>query len=232
MPAKTKKTVLDYAREIEKWRATEDWKLPLNPFRLLVEYVVAYEKRFAIYPFISEKADLKAAKTVLENLVIPGIPITEIFNAFFRDGFWENTGYSIASLASRNVINKLRVKFKNRIAKVESPNGAQEEPESPKFSYDAARIERYYDFDRTANVVWADNVCGRLSERIDQESFKQWFLPVRALGFQEGKMILVAPNESTRNWLLANYVDEITAALQAETGSGEFEIVVEKENTD
>jgi len=53
-----------------------------------------------------------------------------------------------------------------------------------------------------------------LESQVDRESFATWFSPTRYQSFANKRLTITVPNSSCQNWLLSNYLDEITAALR------------------
>ena len=48
---------------------------------------------------------------------------------------------------------------------------------------------------------------------VDRESFATWFSPTKYGGIDNKELIVSVPNSSCKKWLLSNYLDEITAAI-------------------
>ena len=53
-----------------------------------------------------------------------------------------------------------------------------------------------------------------LESLVDRESFATWFSPTKLQSFGNKHLIVSVPNSSCQNWLLSNYLDEITAAIR------------------
>jgi chromosomal replication initiator protein len=63
-----------------------------------------------------------------------------------------------------------------------------------------------------------------LESQVDRESFSTWFSPTKYAKFDNKRLIVSVPNSSCQNWLLANYLDEITAALRKLTHDDEIKV--------
>ena len=63
-----------------------------------------------------------------------------------------------------------------------------------------------------------------LESHVDRESFATWFSPTKFARFDNKRLIVSVPNLSCRNWLIANYLDEIMAALRKLTRDDEIRV--------
>lgn len=65
---------------------------------------------------------------------------------------------------------------------------------------------------------WEDEALPVLRERLDEESFGTWFTPLRCLGLTATQAWLGVATAFYRNWLVNNYLDQITDVLSELTG--------------
>jgi len=63
-----------------------------------------------------------------------------------------------------------------------------------------------------------------LESQVDRESFATWFSPTKYARFDNKRLIVSVPNSSCQSWLLANYLDEITAALRKLTRDDDIKV--------
>jgi len=63
-----------------------------------------------------------------------------------------------------------------------------------------------------------------LKTQVDHESFDTWFSPTKCARFDNKRLIVSVPNHSCRNWLLANYLDEIMTTLRHVTCDDEIKV--------
>ncbi|MCB1235386.1 MAG: chromosomal replication initiator protein DnaA [Verrucomicrobiae bacterium] len=73
-----------------------------------------------------------------------------------------------------------------------------------------------YDSKRLARL-WA-KVCARLIESLGEEAFSRWFKPVKLVSLARERLLFQTPNDIYSVWIEENYLDELTAAFQAELG--------------
>lgn len=64
-----------------------------------------------------------------------------------------------------------------------------------------------------ASDLW-QQALGELESLVDRESFATWFSPTQLHSFDNKRLIVSVPNSSCQNWLMANYLDEITTTLR------------------
>ncbi len=53
-----------------------------------------------------------------------------------------------------------------------------------------------------------------LETLVDRESFRTWFTPTKYQSFDNKRLIVSVPNRSCQNWILSNYLEEISTALR------------------
>ena len=64
--------------------------------------------------------------------------------------------------------------------------------------------------------MW-DDVLNFLQPRFDQDIFETWFMPTRFRSYDNDTLKLEVPSDLYRKWLLSNYYDQISAAVEAIT---------------
>lgn len=82
---------------------------------------------------------------------------------------------------------------------------------------------------RKAKKIW-DFISSQIqSAGMSQADFNTWLRPVKALGFQEEKLILSTVNSFGRGWILSRLGQTITRLLQSQEPGLTFTIIVEPE---
>jgi len=67
--------------------------------------------------------------------------------------------------------------------------------------------------EQSAPDLW-QKALNELESLVDRESFTTWFSPTKLVAFENKRLVVSVPNFSCRNWLVSNYLDEISAALR------------------
>jgi chromosomal replication initiator protein len=81
-----------------------------------------------------------------------------------------------------------------------------------------------------ASDLWQQALT-ELESQVDRESFATWFSPTKYESFENKRLVVKVPNRSCQNWLVSNYLEEITAALRKLLNDDvEVDFRVEKES--
>jgi len=64
-----------------------------------------------------------------------------------------------------------------------------------------------------APVLW-QKALHEIESLVDRESFATWFSATKGLALENRRLTISVPNNSCQNWLVSNYLDEITTALR------------------
>ena len=73
---------------------------------------------------------------------------------------------------------------------------------------------------KDCNQVW-QNCLDFIKDILpDKHIFETWFVPLKPLALQDGALTLKVPSMFFCEWLEANYIGELRAAIKKELGDG------------
>ena len=69
----------------------------------------------------------------------------------------------------------------------------------------------------TASEVWS-NCLTYIKDNINNESFKTWFTPIKAIKLKEKTLTIEVPSKFFYEWIEENYIDLLTSAIKKQLG--------------
>ena len=69
----------------------------------------------------------------------------------------------------------------------------------------------------TASEVW-NNCLTYIKDNINNESFKTWFTPIKAIKLKEKTLTIEVPSKFFYEWIEENYIDLLTSAIKKQLG--------------
>ncbi|HFB99174.1 MAG TPA: chromosomal replication initiator protein DnaA, partial [Phaeodactylibacter sp.] len=78
--------------------------------------------------------------------------------------------------------------------------------------------------------VW-DNCLRTIRKNVNEQSFKTWFEPIRAVGLDNGSLTIQVPNKFFYEWLEEHYVALLKLTIRQELGEKgklEYQILMSK----
>src|SRR2546421_2491080 len=79
----------------------------------------------------------------------------------------------------------------------------------------AARVEQPIEL--TAENLWTE-VAGRLKGALNESTYRTWFGEVHGIEVTDDSFVLAVPNDFTREWIEAHFLELIRAAVRDATG--------------
>ncbi len=71
---------------------------------------------------------------------------------------------------------------------------------------------------KSAQEVW-NNCLSYIKDNINEESFKTWFIPIKAIKLKEKTLTIEVPSKFFYEWIEENYIDLLTSAIKKELGN-------------